>query len=100
MSIEQKLLDLAETLRDSNGCLTQASHDLKQAAVHILNQERYISSLKAKLNDRFDRFFAAALQGLLARSTATNLMSGPADFVREARAVAVLCVQAQPGEDS
>lgn len=100
MTIEQKLLDLAETHRDANGCLTNTSHDLRQAAVHITNQERYIRSLKAELNDRFDRFFAAALQGILARSTAGDLMSGKAEMVNEARRVAKLCVQAQPGEDT
>lgn len=52
-------------------------------------------------NERHDRFFNAALQGILARSTAADLMSGKDQLVREARRIADICVLAPPpGEDS
>jgi hypothetical protein len=47
---------------------------------------------------RFDLFFAAALQGILARSTAGNLMARKSDLVDEARRVAQLCTRDGPGE--
>lgn len=50
--------------------------------------------------ERFDLFFAAALQGILARSTSADLMLSMADRVAEARRIARLCLQAQPGEAS
>jgi hypothetical protein len=47
---------------------------------------------------RFDLFFAAALQGILARSTAGDLMSGKSELVNEARRVAQLCMREGTGE--
>lgn len=100
MSIEDKLNELGQRLRDVEHNLTPDASLLLQASAHIANQERYIRRLKAQINDRYDRFLAAALQGLLGRATAATLMDGNDSLVKRARHIASLCVQAQPGEDS
>ena len=56
--------------------------------------------MERKLNERYDRFLAAALQGILARSTAGDLMTGPAALIKQAKWIAEMCIQAQSGEDS
>ena len=61
MSIEQKLLDLKERLRDTQHNLTADSHLCDSAATHILNQERFIQSIKDQR-----QYFVAAIQGLCA----------------------------------
>lgn len=72
----------------------------REALAEIERLETNYRSLQGAVNERYDRFFTAALQGILARSTAADLMGGKAQLVMEARRIADICVPAPPGEDS
>lgn len=61
MSIEQKLFDLKERLRDTEHNLTTDAYLCDRAAHHIMNQERYIQSITDQR-----QYFVAAIEGLCA----------------------------------
>lgn len=95
-------MDIKQRLRTSHAGLDPV--DLvrwcRDALAEIERLETNYRSLQGAVNERHDRFFTAALQGILARSTAADLMSGKDQLVWEARRFADLCVPAQLEEDS
>lgn len=63
---------------------------LKPALQRIQELEAIVAHIERNASLRFDLFFAAALQGLLARSTAADLMRGKTDLVGHAWQIALL----------
>lgn len=96
MEILERLERLKEEHRDARGELSYESHTCLQAAAIIQGLDDRVVKLEKARRSRFDHFFAAALHGILARSTAGDLMSHKSNLVNEARWIAEMCVQEPP----
>jgi hypothetical protein len=94
VDVKQRIQNVLDGKLDAQGPVTLPGGLLGDALAEI---ERLEAS-HCKDQKRFDFFFAAALQGILARSTAGDLMSGKSELVNEARRVAQLCMREGTGE--
>jgi hypothetical protein len=89
MNIQQRLLSMAADLEAQEGFVSETVDVCRQAAGRIDQLELRLERLNTT---RFDLFFAAALQGILARNSGDSLLHDKAQFVGDARRLAGLCM--------
>jgi hypothetical protein len=93
MNIQQRLMKMADDIAAQDGLVSEKVDICRQAADRIDQLEQLLERQNAA---RFDRFFAAALQGILAGNKANIELSDKMNFVYQARLLARVCIEEKP----
>jgi hypothetical protein len=86
-------MKLADDIAAQDGLVSERVDVCRQAADRIDQLEQQLSRPNKQ---RFDLFFAAALQGILAGNSAKLEVGDKRPFVYEARLLARMCIEAGP----